>query len=119
MNGHLLTGLLIALCYFTAGVLMSNKAAEPNKIFGYRTQAARRNMDTWLEANQFAGKSIMIIGSILMFLLLLLIHMFPEPVGFYPAVLCSIFLGTILVFWLTEARLQKIFFKDGRRRPYR
>jgi uncharacterized membrane protein len=119
MNAHLLTGLLIALCYFTAGVIMNNMASEPNKIFGYRTRAARRNMDTWLEANHFAGKSIMIIGSILMFLLLLLIYMFPEPVGFYPAVLSLIFLGTMLVFWLTESRLHKIFFKDGKRRPYR
>jgi uncharacterized membrane protein len=119
MNEHLIAGAIISLCYFTAGLLMTTKAAEPNKIFGYRTHAARRNMDTWLEANHFAGRSIMIVGSILMLLLLLFTSIFPEPSGFYPAVILVMILGTVLVFLLTEVHLNKIFFKDGKRKPYR
>jgi uncharacterized membrane protein len=118
MNEHLIAGAIISLCYFTAGVLMMTKAAEPSKIFGYRTHAARRNMDTWLEANHFAGRSIMIVGSILMLLLLLFTSIFPEPAGFYPAVFLVMFMGTLVVVVLTEVHLKKIFFKDGKRRPY-
>lgn len=119
MNAHLLAGVLIALVYFTAGVLMMRKAGEPSAVFGYRTHAARRNMDTWIEANHFAGRSIMIVGSLLILLLLLLEIVLPEPEGFYPALIASIVVGTALVFLLTEVHLKKIFFKDGKRRPYR
>jgi uncharacterized membrane protein len=119
MNEHLLAGVFITLFYFSSGLLMMTKAAEPSRIFGYRTQAARRNMDTWLEANHYAGKSIMIVGSVLMVLLLLYMKVLPEPRGFYPAIFFSIVLGSIVVFILTEAHLNRIFFKDGKRRPYR
>jgi uncharacterized membrane protein len=119
MNEHLIAGVIIALCYFTAGVLMMTRAGEPNRIFGYRTSAARRNMDTWHEANHFAGRTIMIVGSVLMLLLLLFDHFLPEPEGFYPAIASVILLGTVLVFLLTETHLHRIFFKDGKRRPYR
>ncbi|MEP7264247.1 MAG: SdpI family protein [Bacteroidota bacterium] len=119
MNAHLLAGVLIALIYFTAGVIMMTKAGEPSSIFGYRTRTARRNMDTWVEANQFAGRSIMIVGSLLILLLLLLEGILPEPEGFYPALAVSIIVGSAIVFLLTEVHLKKIFFKDGKRRPYR
>ena len=119
MNAHLIAGIVIALCYFTIGLIMSTKAADPSRIFGYRTSAARRNMDTWLEANHFAGKSIMITGSILILLLMVFAAIIPEPEGFYPAIFCAIAVSTIAVFLLTESHLHKVFFKDGKRRPYR
>ena len=119
MNTHLIAGVVIALCYFSMGLLMMSRANIPSRIYGYRTRFSKRNMDTWLEANHFAGRTIMIVGSILILLLLVFESLFPEPKGFYPAVFSVIVVGTALVFILTESHLRKIFFRDGKRKPYR
>jgi uncharacterized membrane protein len=118
MNGHLLIGILIALVYFSFGMFMLRKAGYPSKILGYRSSKARKNMDTWMEANHYAGRMIMVTGLILILLLLIYIKIFPVPIHFYTAMSSTLIGETLIVFLLTEWHLSKVFYKDGKRRPY-
>ncbi len=89
---------------------------ERNETFGYRTEFAMRNADTWLVANRYFGNALFI--STLCFLTLEILLFF--VIGKAQVTLLfsafSISLMIVPAFALTESHLDKIFDKNGNRR---
>ncbi len=101
------------------GLLMMNNTAELNSYLGYRTKSARKNQDTWDEANRYAGKCLMFCG-ILMIILLLLIDYFYEDYNIiFDALIVFILISLTITLYKTESRLRHVFFRDGKRKPNR
>lgn len=117
MNYYFLLGLVAALCFFSFGLKLNISPGSPSDWLGYHSRGARRNEDTWYEANVYAGRALMFQSSLLLILLLINYNFFYKnhvllvSIGVFIPVSCT------LIFFLTERKMKQIFFKDGKRRP--
>ena len=82
MNVYLLVSLLCGLTFFTLGVKLNREPGSMDSWLAYHTHGSRRDEDTWYEANNFAGRCLMIIGTLLLLLLILV-----EPIATLAAIL--------------------------------
>jgi hypothetical protein len=117
MNHYFLLGLMAALSFFSFGLKLNIFPGSPSDWLGYHSKGARRNEDTWFEANVYAGRALMFQSCMLLILLLINYNYFFRDhkllisIGVFIPVSCT------LIFVLTERRMKRIFFKDGKRRP--
>lgn len=64
---------IIPLLMFMIGfIIYKCPPKKPNWFVGYRTRRSMKDEKVWKEANHFCGKVLMIIGSILLFITLLI-----------------------------------------------
>ncbi|MCE2846517.1 MAG: SdpI family protein [Sphingobacteriales bacterium] len=117
MNFSLILAAFVAIAQFTVGLRVNRFTPDFGSLFAYRTDLARRNDDTWYEANLFAGKVLMRSASLV---LLLLVVMESYRLGrdreLLVVFVCSL-LSLVFVYIRTEKHLKGVFFKDGKRRP--
>jgi len=117
MNGYLLISLLCGLTFFTLGVKLNRDPGSMDAWLAYHTRSSRRNEDTWYEANIFAGRCLMIIGTLLL-LLLILIELLLKKSNLLLYVFSFVNVLSIgIVYLSTEIHLKRLFFRDGKRRP--
>ena len=117
MNFTLLLAAAIAIVQFSIGLRISRFTPEYGSLFAYRTANARRNEDTWYEANHFAGKLLMRSASLILFIL---VAMEAYAFGRNRELLLVIILSALVltfVYFRTESYLTSVFFRDGKRRP--
>ena len=119
MDEYLVVLIFVVLVFFSVGMSISNNPREHNSFYGYRTQASKRNQDTWDEANMYAGKCIM--GCcILIIACLIATNLITNNVfTLLKTLLFSTILSIGLIVLLTESRLKQVFYRDGKRRPNR
>jgi hypothetical protein len=117
MNFSLILAAFVAIAQFTLGLRINRFTPDFGSLFAYRTDMARKNEDTWYEANLFAGKVLMRSASLVLLLLVLMesYHLGRDR-ELMIVFTCSL-LSFLFVFFRTEKHLKGIFFKDGKRRP--
>ncbi|MCI1945234.1 SdpI family protein [Clostridium luticellarii] len=84
-----------------------------NHSLGYRTPFAMKNVNTWNEANKFAGMILICVGIISLFITTFFIVL-GEVNSSIPAKISVILL--IISIPYTEIHLRKLFKKDGSRK---
>lgn len=117
MNGYLLVSLLCGLTFFTLGVKLNRDPGSMDSWLAYHTNASRRNEDTWYEANVFAGRCLMIIGTLLLLLLILVELLMKKSNLLFYILGISTLVSVGIVYLATELHLKRLFFRDGKRRP--
>ena len=117
MDEYLVFLIFVVLIFFSAGLSIFNNPRAINSFYGYRTRASKRNQDTWDEANMYAGKCLM--GCcILIIVSLIATNLITNNLSILlKTMVVSLFFSVGLVVFLTESRLKKIFFRDGKRKP--
>lgn len=105
------------LLFFVVGLLF--KILPPkkiNSIYGYRTSSSMRNLDTWVVANKFSAR-LMIVGGISLTNIGLLSLIFPNMGGIGTGISVGLLVLFVIVLIVeTEKHLNKMFDKDGHRR---
>lgn len=98
--------------YICKGAAESNV----NNYIGYRTSLAKKNQDTWKEANLYVGNIFIKLGmAYLVISLILSIIFFKNPETILPVL---IFIYPLIIFvgiYISEKHLKNIFDKDGNR----
>jgi uncharacterized membrane protein len=118
MNIVLLICILIVLFVFSLGVKINVYPNEIGSYFGYRSKNSMRSEHTWLEANGYAGQCLMLASPLQMLVLVLTETYLPShPTRIFVILVLSIFITLFTTYFLTESRLSRLFFKDGKRRP--
>lgn len=103
---------------FTLGVRMNQDPGLRSSFFRYRTKASVRNDETWVYANLFAGRCLMILSVIgLIILILSETILLQHPTRMFVILFLSLILEILLTFLLTERKMKSVFFKDGKRKP--
>ena len=119
MDEYLVGLIFVVLIFFSAGLSIYNNPRELNSFYGYRTSSSKRTQDTWDEANVYAGKCIMIF-SILIIGSLIFTDLFTNNLyTLLKTLLTSSIISICCIVGLTENRLKKVFYRDGKRRPNR
>ncbi|MFM9009039.1 MAG: SdpI family protein [Bacteroidota bacterium] len=117
MNFSLILAAFVAIAQFTLGLRVNRFTPDFGSLFAYRTDLARKNEDTWYEANLFAGKVLMRSASlILLFLVVMESYHLGRDWELLVVFVYSL-LSFLFVYIRTEKYLQGVFFKDGKRRP--
>ena len=118
----LVINLLIPSVMILFGMMFVRKAPkEINFIFGYRTERAMKNRDTWEFAHKFCGRLWLICGALLLPLsvipFLFVIGADTDLVGTVGAIVCGVqmipLIGSVFP---TEIALKNSFDKDGNRK---
>ena len=117
MNFYMLNGALFVLFIFSLGVKISKNPGQINNIFAYRSGRSICNVDTWLEANAFAGRCLMVLGTIFLLLLLLVGNDFANLQHLFIAIIFCFVSCIFTTIFFTEKYLKRKFFKDGKRKP--
>jgi uncharacterized membrane protein len=119
MNEYLVACILLVLIFFSFGVSKFNNPGMMNSTFGYRTTASKKNQDTWDEANMYAGKCMMLCGIFLILITVMVDYIFNNVAKMFALLGVLTLISLVIVVLLTERRLKKVFFRDGKRRPNR
>jgi hypothetical protein len=120
MNEYLIISVILTLCFFTLGLKLNQNASSMDGVFGYKTKASVRNEDTWYESNNYAGRCLMVLASLILLLLVITEMYFSRSSAAHKMLyILSGFVLTslILIYLLTERHMKKVFFSDGKRRP--
>ena len=119
MDEYLVILIFVVLIFFSAGLSIYNNPRSIKSLFGYRTLTSKRNQDTWDEANMYAGRCIMMF-SIFIILALIATNSITNNVNsLLQTLIAGLIISVGFIVLLTEKRLKKIFFRDGKRRPNR
>lgn len=119
MNKLLLACVFLAMAFFTVGVMLYSNIKPLNSVFGYRTRSARRNQDTWDEANNYAGKCLMYAAILMMGVIIFSDFLFNDFIRMLESLGTFIIISIICIFFLTERRMKQVFYRDGKRKPNR
>lgn len=119
MNIHLIACILLILIFFTIGLLLVTNTPPINSLLGYRTKSAKRNQDTWDEANIFAGRCMMYLGIVLLLMTVITDFIFEDINIMFNTLGAFSGVAVIYIIYLTERRLKNVFFRDGKRKPTR
>jgi uncharacterized membrane protein YdbT with pleckstrin-like domain len=77
-----------------------------------------RSEQTWMDANGYAGQCLMLSSPLQIILLVVTETYLPtHPTRIFILLVLSIVISILITYFLTENRLSKLFFKDGKRRP--
>ena len=117
MNHFLMIGSFFTLVVFSLGVRMNLNPRDYKSALGYYTSSSKRNEDTWYEANQYAGRCLMLLSAVLLILLGISELYSVESEIILKAGGVYFVVCVALIYYFTERRLHKIFFRDGKRRP--
>lgn len=107
--------LILGLIFLPAGILtllVAKSGNYRNPLAGYRTTWSMKSAETWVAANRYSGKAMLILA----FLLLLTgVLVWWEPLTAYdwPIVMTIMTVGIIVVLVLTERHLRANFNQDG------
>jgi len=118
MNLELLACVCVVLLMFTLGVRMSQDPGMRSTFFRYKTKSSIRTEETWVYANLFAGRCVM-ISSLLAVIILILseVYFSIHPTRMFMIVSISLIGVLLITVLLTERKMKTIFFKDGKRKP--
>ncbi len=117
MNWYFIGCLIIVLLVFSAGVELNRRTHDFDAAFGYRSIRSRRNEDTWLEANTYAGRCLMLCATLMFVVLFILEMILPGNHYLLEIMLVFAVICIVTTIALTEQHLSQVFFKDGKRRP--
>jgi uncharacterized membrane protein len=117
MNYVFLSGILLVMLIFSIGLKMYRNPSDIDGILAYRSDFSKKNEDTWYSANLYAGFYLMILATTLLFLLFLLEILLKSQIKIFSLIMGYFLSGGVLTYFLTERRLKKVFFRDGKRRP--
>lgn len=118
MNLYLILCIGIALLMFTLGVKMNQDPGLRSGLFRYNTKSSKRTDETWVYANLFAGKCMMILSVLaLIFLVMSETFLIKHPTRMFFTLTISLVLVILITVFLTERKMKTIFFKDGKRKP--
>lgn len=119
MNEYLIACIFLVLIFFSLGLCIFNNPGQRNSIYGYRTTAARRNQDTWDEANIYAGKCMMFCGIVMLLIVVVIDYIFSDVNKMFTLLGIFTLVSMLIVIMLTERRMKQVFFRDGKRKPNR
>lgn len=118
MNVVLLSCVFIVLILFSIGVKISLDPGELGSFFAYRSKNSMRSEHTWVEGNSYAGKCLMIAAPFQILLLIASENYLPmHPTRIFIILVASSVVSIVFTRFLTESRLSRLYFKDGKRRP--
>lgn len=108
----LIVGIVFIFCGF---ILFKFPPDNINGMLGYRTPMSMKNKDTWDEAQNYGGKSMIVVGivSMILWVIAYLIKGFLSSETFQ---LLILLLGAIIMIVVDEIHLIRIFNKDGSRK---
>jgi uncharacterized membrane protein len=116
MNYAFLTGIFLVLTVFSYGLKIYRTPPDMNSRMAYRTRFSKKNGDTWYAANVFAGLLLMLLAVSLLFLLIFLESKYREQASMLRFIFLYFVLASVLIYFLTERKLRRIFHRDGKRR---
>jgi hypothetical protein len=118
MNLELLVCVCVILLMFTLGVRMRQDPGMRSSFFRYKTKSSIRTEETWVYANLFAGRCVM-ISSVFAIIILILSQRFllMHPTRMFMLVSILLIVVLLITVLLTERKMKTIFFKDGKRKP--
>ncbi|MGE5390455.1 MAG: SdpI family protein [Deltaproteobacteria bacterium] len=107
--------LYLGLIFLFAGgltLLMAKKGSNLNPVAGYRTSWSMKSPETWVAANRYSGKALLLTGIIT---LLCGFLVWLEPLARYGLliVMTVMTLGIVLTIVATETYLRRNFNEDG------
>jgi uncharacterized membrane protein len=103
---------------FTLGVRMNHDPGLRSSFLRYRTKSSIRNDETWVYANLFAGRCLMILSVIVLIVLILSeTFLLKHPTRMFVTLFFSLLIEILITFMLTERKMKSVFFKDGKRKP--
>lgn len=110
---------LYNLILFIIGIGFSHYSKYPDTTLGYKSQFARKNIDTWMEANNYSSKTLKLIA-IISFTAESILCLFKNKLlSFLDISWLIIILSLISVFvfiFLTERHLRKLFNTNGNKK---
>ncbi|MCL2343487.1 MAG: SdpI family protein [Firmicutes bacterium] len=116
-------GIIPILMIFSGTWLFIAPPKKPNFVYGYRTTMSRKNKDTWIFANQYSGRLLIIFGvialivSAIVCIFLLRNDHEAGKVGTFGRILIGVqLLFMIAVIPFTEKALRANFDKSGNRK---
>ena len=118
MNIVLLSSLFVVILVFSFGVKVSLYPEDFGSVFGYRTKNSMRSEYTWIEGNNYAGRCLMLAAPLQIIVLVITENYLPaHPTRVVLIMLASVFVSLVVAYIVTEMRLSRLFFKDGKRKP--
>lgn len=114
--------LIIPFVMIIGGLLMWKKTPKNiNSVIGYRTNFSKKNMDTWITANQYSGKLFLKWGVVLLLLSflvhLLLIHSSDNAISLSSVIIAFVqLIPFIFIIISTEKMIKKTFDDNGNRK---
>ena len=87
-----------------------------NTLYGYHMKSSMRNQDTWMEANMYAGRLLLLLSILFLIAGLVttnFIHFSFMELALYAFVLIISCAG---IYYLTEMHMKNVFDEEGRRR---
>ena len=118
MNIVLLSCVFVVLILFSIGVKISLDPGDVGSYFAYRTKNSMRSEHTWVDGNNYAGRCLMIASPFLIILLITSEQYLPlHPTRIFVILISGSLVSIIATCMLTERRLSRLYFKDGKRRP--
>ena len=118
MNLILLFCISIIMIVFSSGVKISTNPAQLGSYFAYRTKNSMRSEHTWTDGNNYAGRCLMLSAPFQIILLVASEAYLPtHPNRIFVLLVASIFISVVVTTFLTEKRLSRMYYKDGKRKP--
>ncbi len=112
---YLFLNILFGIIFLVIGSYYWLNPPPYNHFWGYRTRRAKRNEDTWEEANRYAS-DMMIYAGIAASSIGIFFYLFePNPMGLLASMALS-FVSAILFISLTELHLRTTFDENGQRK---
>jgi len=106
------------LVFFSIGVKISLDPGDVGSFFAYRTKNSMRSEHTWVDGNNYAGRCLMIFAPFQILILIATENYLPtHPTRIFVILVSSTIISLLLTRLLTENRLSRLYFKDGKRRP--
>ncbi len=111
-----LISLACGFIFIVAGILLRlNPPRSRNCMIGYRTSMSMLNQDTWNEAQKYGGFSMTFFG-VINIIFALWFYVFPMSINADKFQLIFFIITSILMIYLDELHLKKLFNKDGTRK---
>ncbi|MGG7078308.1 SdpI family protein [Clostridium sardiniense] len=108
--------LLCGFIFLITGILLTlNPPRNRNGVLGYRTSMSMLNQDTWNEAQKYSGMSMSFFG-ILNIIFALWFYILPISINADKFQLIFFIITSVLMIYLDELHLNKLFNKDGTRK---
>lgn len=107
--------IILGIIFILAGLLtifMGKKGSSLNPIAGYRTSWSMKSPETWVAANQYSGRALLIVGIIC---LLAGFLVWFKPLAHYGILIVTILttIGIVITITATESYLRRNFNEDG------
>ncbi|MBY0756664.1 SdpI family protein [Clostridium sardiniense] len=108
--------LIVGFIFLITGILLAlNPPRSRNGVLGYRTSMSMLNQDTWDESQKYGGISMSFFG-ILNIIFALWIYIFPMSINADKFQLIFFIITSVLMIYVDELHLKKLFNKDGTRK---